>query len=74
MTIGLQTTEGLLGLQQAGGGPSERHLGIAPALDVAAGLANGAEGILDDVGAGELAPELGRQAEPDHGEDLIQPL
>ena len=58
-----------MGLQQAGGGPSERHLGVSPAFDVAGDLAQqlGVEpsaigGILDDVGAGEVAARhLARQ-------------
>ena len=74
LAIGLEATEGFLGLQQAGGGPSERHLGVPPAFDVAGDLAHRAEGVLDDVGAGERAPELVRQAETDDGEDLVQPL
>ena len=37
LAIGLEATEGFLGLQQAGGGPSERHLGVSPAFDVAGG-------------------------------------
>ena len=74
LSIGLEATEGLLGLQQAGGGPSERHLGVPPAFDVAGDLAHRAKGVLDDVGAGERAPELLRQAEADNGEDLLQAL
>ena len=74
LTIGLEATEGFLGLQQAGGGPSERHLGVSPAFDVAGDLAHRAERVLDDVGAGERAPEFVRQAEADDGEDLVQPL
>ena len=35
LTIGLEATEGFLGLQQAGGGPSERHLGVSPAFALA---------------------------------------
>ena len=70
LTIGLEATEGFLGLQQAGGGPSERHLGVPPAFDVAGDLAHRAERVLDDVGAGERAPEFVRQAEADDGEDL----
>ncbi len=35
LAVGLEAAEGLLGLQQAGGGPSERHLGMPPTLDVA---------------------------------------
>ena len=29
LAIGLEATEGFLGLQQAGGGPSGRHLGVS---------------------------------------------
>ena len=43
LTIGLEATEGFLGLQQAGGGPSEGHLGVPPAFDVAGDLAHRAE-------------------------------
>ena len=68
LAIGLEATEGFLGLQQAGGGPSERHLGVSPAFDVAGDLAHRAERALDDVGAGERAPEFVRQAEADDGE------
>ena len=39
LAIGLEATEGFLGLQQAGGGPSERHPGVSPAFDVAGDLA-----------------------------------
>ena len=53
LAVGLEAVEGLLGFQHARGGPAERHLGIALALDVAAGLPDGAERILDDVGAGQ---------------------
>ena len=74
LAICLEATEGFLGLQQAGGGPSERHLGASPAFDVAGDLAHRAERVLDDVGAGERAPEFVRQAEADDGEDLLQPL
>ena len=62
------------GPPEAGGGPSERHLGVSPAFDVAGDLAHRAERVLDDVGAGERAPEFVRQAEADDGEDLLQPL
>ena len=74
LATGLEATEGFLGLQQAGGGPSERHLGVSPAFDVAGDLAHRAERVLYDVGAGERAPEFVRQAEADDGEDLVQPL
>ena len=52
LAIGLEATEGFLGLQQAGGGPSKRHLGVSPAFDVAGDLAHRAERVLYDVGAG----------------------
>ena len=71
LAIGLEATECFLGLQQAGGGPSERHLGVSPAFDVAGDLAHRAERVLYDVGAGERAPEFVRQAEADDGEDLV---
>ena len=74
LPVGLEPAEGLLGLQHTRGGPPERHLAIAPAPDVAADLSDRSERVLDDVGAGERAPELGRQAETDDGEDLVQPL
>ena len=74
LAIGLEAMEGFLGLQQASGGPSERHLGVSPAFDVAGDLAHRAERVLYDVGAGERAPEFVRQAEADDGEDLVQPL
>ncbi len=62
-----QSPEDLLGFQHAGGGPTQRHLGRAPALDVAADQPDRADGVLDDVGAGERAPEFVRQAETDDG-------
>ncbi len=74
LTIGLEATEGLLGLQQAGGGPSERHLGDPPAFDVARDLAHRAERVLDDVGARQRALQLLGQAEADDGEDLLEAL
>ncbi len=59
---------------QAGGDPAERHLGIAPALDVVADLSNRSQRVLDHVGAGERAPEFMGQAETDDGEDFVQAL
>ena len=58
LTIGLEATEGFLGLQQAGGGPSERHLGVPPTFDVAGDLTHRAERVLDDVGAGALSSSV----------------
>ncbi len=74
LAVGLEPAEGLLGLQHTRCGPPQRHLGIAPAPDVAADLSDRAQRVLDDVGAGERAPEFVRQAETDDGEDLVQPL
>ena len=56
---------------------ADNKLDAIPCLhtfDVAGDLAHRAERVLDDVGAGERAPEFVRQAEADDGEDLLQPL
>ena len=74
LPIGLETAEGLLRLQHAGGGPPEGHLRMAPALDVALDDADGSLRVLDDVGAGEGALGIFGQAEPDDGEDLVRPF
>ena len=48
-----------------------RHAGVTPAFDVAADAPDGAVHVLDDVGAGERAPEFRGQAEPRDREDLV---
>ena len=51
LAVGLEAAEGLLRLQEAGGGPTQRHLGVAPALDVPLHRPDGADRVLDGVGA-----------------------
>src|SRR2546422_8625946 len=55
---GIEPPEALGGLDHAGGSPAQRHAGITPAFDVAADAPDGAVHVLDDVGAGERAPEV----------------
>ena len=74
LLAGFQSPEALGGLHHAGGGPSERHAGVAPAFDVAADPPDGAVHVLDDVGAGKRAPEFQGQAEAAYRQDFIQPL
>ena len=72
LAICLEATEGFLGLQQAGGGPSERHLGVSPAFDVAGDLAHRASAFSTMlVQASER--EFVRQAEAETV-NLLQPL
>ena len=61
-----------MGLQQAGGGPSERHLGVSPAFDVARDTVPSAFSTMM-VQASERRSSM-RQAEAADGEDLLQPL
>ena len=74
LAVGLEAAEGLLRLQEAGGGPTQRHLGVAPALDVPLHRPDGADRVLDGVGASQRASKLRREAEPDHRQDLVQAL
>ena len=73
LAIGREAAVSFRGLQQAGGGRSERHLGVPSVFDVAGDLAQRAERVFDDVGADERAPELVRQAETDDGEVSSSP-
>ena len=57
-----ELAEGLTRFEHARGGPAQGHLGMAPALDVALDDADGPQRILNDVGAGERAPEFLGQA------------
>jgi hypothetical protein len=70
----LEPAEALGGLEHGGGGPAQGHRGVAPALDVAADAPDRPQHVLDDVGAGQGSPQLPRQSQPDHGEDLIEPF
>ena len=74
MLVGLEPPEALGSLQHGGAGPSERHLGVPPAFDVAADLPDGPVHILDDVGAGERTAQFDRQAQAGNGEDLVEAL
>ena len=58
VAVGLEATEGLLRFDEPHGGPSEGHLGVAPALDVAADRSHRAERVFDGVGAGQRSPEF----------------
>lgn len=74
LALGLQPAEALSGPEHGRGSPAQRHRGVAPALDVAADAPHRAHDVLDDAGAGEREVQLPRQAEVDHGQDLVEPL
>ena len=71
LPVSLQPPESLGGFHHASGRPTQGHLGILPSFDVAADAADGAVHVLDDVGAGERAAQLGRKAEAGDGQDLV---
>lgn len=56
----LQSSEAGLRLHHASGGPPQGHRGIAPALHVACHVPDRALHVLDGVGAGQRAAQLGR--------------
>jgi hypothetical protein len=74
MLVGLEAPESLLRFQHACGSPAQSHLCVPPALHIPAYLANDAVHALDDVGAGQRAAQVLRQAEPVDGQDLVQTL
>jgi hypothetical protein len=74
MLVGLEAPETLLGFMHARGSRAQTHLRVPPALHIPAHLANDAVHALDDVGAGQRAAQVRRQAEPVDGEDLVQTL
>src|ERR1035438_6100101 len=74
LLVGFQPAKALLGFVHGRSGPAQGHRGRTPALHIAGDATHGAHHVLDDVGAGERAPQLGRQTEPAHREDLIQSL
>ena len=74
LLVGLQPTGALGGLQRTGGGPAQRHVGVAPSFQVATDAADSPYHVLDGVGAGECMAELRRQAEPVDGEHLVEPF
>ena len=74
LSVGFEAAEGLFGFHEPSSGPAQGHFGVTPALDVALDQADGAQCVLDDVGAGERASEFSGQAETGDGEDLVQAL
>src|SRR3954468_16610455 len=74
LLVRLQPPKALAGLHHAGGRPAQGHRGIAPALHIPGDLADRAVHRLDDVGAGQRAPQVLGQAEPNHTQDFFQPL
>jgi hypothetical protein len=74
LLVRFEPAEALGGLQHGGTGPAQRHRSVPPAFDVAANPPNGAHHVLNDVGAGERAAQLGRKAEADDGQDFVEAL
>ena len=74
MLVSLEAPEALLRFQHARGGPAQSHLRVPPALHIPAHLANDAVHALDDVGAGQRAAQIRREAKPVDGQDLVQTL
>ena len=70
--VGLQSAEGLFGLQHSGAGPSQGHPRIAPTFDVAADLPEDGHQALDSVGASERASQWDGQTKADDGEHFVQ--
>src|SRR3974390_3429637 len=61
--MSLQSPEALGGLLHGGTRPAQRHRWRAPVFDVAADAPHRAHHILDDVRAGERAPQFSWQSE-----------
>ena len=74
LPVSLEPSEALGGFEHAGGDPAQRHLRVPPALHVARDASDRAHHVLGDVGAGERAAQLGRQLQPNDGEDFVDPL
>ena len=74
MLVSLEAPEALLRFQHARGGPAQSHLRVPPALHIPAYLANDAVHALDDVGAGQRAAQIRREAKPVDGQDLVHTL
>jgi len=71
---GFQPMETLDWFQHAGGRPTQRHRGIAPALHVATDATHCPHHVLDRVGAGERAPQRRWQFEAGDGQYLVEPF
>ena len=74
LLVGLEPAEALGCLQHGGTGPAQRHGRVPPAFDIAADATDRAHHVLDDVGAGQRAAQLGRKAEADDGQDFVEAL
>ena len=74
LSVCLEAPQALLRFQHSCARPSECHPGIAPALDVAADLADDTVDTLDHVGTGEGSSQLWRQSQAGHGEDRVEAL
>ena len=72
--VGFQPPEALLGFVHGRSSPAQGHRRRTPALHISGDATQGPHHILDDVGAGQRAPQLRRQTEPAHREDFIQSL
>ena len=71
---GLEASEAFGGFHHAGRRQAERHIHILPPLHIAADASHGAHSVLDCVGTGERAPELGRQTEAVDSQHLVEPF
>jgi len=60
------------GLQHAGSGPTQHHLGRALALDVAADQPDHADGVRDDLSAAKGPAELLGQLEANHRQEFVR--
>ena len=74
LLVCLEAPEAFGCFHHAGGRPSQRHGGVAPSFHVATDAAHRTHHVLDGVGAGERAPELGGKPKPIDGQHLVQPF
>src|SRR4051794_40967781 len=63
-----------LGFEHPGGGPPEAHVAVLPALDVAAGAADGLDHRLARVRGSERALEPATHLKPGDGQRFLQAL
>jgi hypothetical protein len=72
--VGFQTAEALSRFHHACRRPAERHGGISPSLHIATDATHRPHHVLDRIGAGERATQLGRQLQTIDGQDLVEPF
>jgi len=72
--VTVDAAELLAGLDHPGRAPAQRHLPVAPALDVAGVFTADRNHRLDRIGRAQRAGEGGRHTEAQHGERLVQAL